>query len=66
MLRPSTAGPVADGKTRCDQQCKSNVDVTGFVVGPEREYADGKQEGSERSSLCFDLRHSVEVDQGGK
>ena len=34
-------------ETRCDQQCKSGVNVPGFVVGLERECAEGKQKGSE-------------------
>ena len=63
MLGPESAEPAADGEAHGDQHGKLDVDLTGLVVAPKGEDADGQKEGSDGGSLGLDLGHAIEVDQ---
>ncbi len=64
-LGVGAADPAAEGEADGDQKGELEVDVAGFVVGPEGEDADGQQERGNGCPLGAELGHAEEEDEGG-
>ena len=64
VLGPASAEPAAEREAEGHEHRELQVDGTGFPVLPEREDADGEEQGCEGGSLGLALGHPVDAERG--